>query len=81
MGMKATLSSSLGENVYYAHTSGATGEWQPLSDHLHAVAKMARGFAKLFGAGNLAYWAGLLHDLGKFNPSFQRYLYRSRECS
>lgn len=65
------------DRIYYAHTAGEKGEWQPLSDHLHAVAKMAREFAEPYGAGNLAYWAGLLHDLGKFNPIFQRYLEES----
>jgi CRISPR-associated endonuclease/helicase Cas3 len=28
----------------------------------------------VFGAGELAYLAGLWHDLGKFNPEFQNYL-------
>lgn len=62
------------DRIYYAHTSGATGDWQVLSDHLYAVAEKAREFAEPFGAGDLAYWAGLLHDLGKFNPDFQTYL-------
>lgn len=39
-----------------------------------AVAEMARSFADAFGMGDLAYLVGLLHDLGKFNPEFQRYL-------
>ena len=62
------------DRIYYAHTSGVTEDWQLLSDHLYAVAEKAREFAELFGAGDLAYWAGLLHDLGKFNPDFQTYL-------
>jgi len=63
MDMKATSLSPLDGNMYYAHTSGATGEWQPLSEHLHAVAKTARAFAEPFGAGEVAYWVGLLHDI------------------
>ena len=70
----------LTDRIYYAHTSGATREWQPLSNHLHAVAEKARQFAEPFGAGDLAYWAGLLHDLGKFNPAFQRYLEESERA-
>jgi len=68
------------EQSYYAHTSGATGEWQPLRDHLYAVAEKARLFAEPFGAGDLVYWIGLLHDLGKFNPAFQRYLEESERA-
>ena len=42
--------------------------------HLTAVAAMAREFAEPFGGGEMAYWAGLWHDLGKFHPEFQEYL-------
>lgn len=62
------------DQIYYAHTSGATGEWHKLADHLQAVAERARSFAEPFGAGDLAYWVGLLHDIGKINPLFQEYL-------
>lgn len=62
------------EQSYYAHTAGSTGKWQPLSEHLYAVAEKARLFAEPFGAGDLAYWIGLLHDIGKINPRFQEYL-------
>lgn len=60
--------------MYYAHTPGKTGEWHKLTDHLQAVAERARSFAEPFGAGEVAYWLGVLHDLGKFNPDFQTYL-------
>jgi len=35
---------------------------------------MAKEFAEPFGGGELAYYAGLWHDLGKFTVSFQQYL-------
>jgi CRISPR-associated endonuclease/helicase Cas3 len=35
---------------------------------------MARAFADRFRAGELAYYAGLWHDMGKFHPQFQAYL-------
>lgn len=48
--------------------------WQPLSDHLTAVAVLARAFAASFGGGRAAELAGLLHDLGKYSAAFQAYL-------
>ncbi|RIK40969.1 MAG: CRISPR-associated endonuclease Cas3'' [Chloroflexi bacterium] len=46
----------------------------PLDVHLRDVARVAQGFAEQFGAGELAYWAGLWHDIGKYHPAFQQYL-------
>ncbi len=62
----------------YAHTPPPHDKdrWHPLVDHLTSVAKKAREFAEPFGGGDLAYWLGLWHDLGKFNPAFQEYLQR-----
>ena len=59
----------------FAHTppDGST-HWHGLRDHLVAVAEQARDFATPFGAGEIAYWLGLWHDLGKCNPAFQAYL-------
>lgn len=45
--------------------------WQPLRTHLVGVAEKARSFAEPFGLGEEAYWAGLLHDLGKYGDAFQ----------
>ncbi len=60
----------------YAHTPNddGNGEWHFLEDHLVEVAECAKTFAEKFGAGDLAYWAGLWHDLGKCLPKFQSYL-------
>jgi CRISPR-associated endonuclease/helicase Cas3 len=62
--------------VAYAH-SGPNPDprtWQPLEEHLRAVAEMAREFAAPWGAGDLACLAGLWHDLGKYAPEFQEML-------
>jgi len=57
-----------------AHTKGQDGKEDFLIDHLQDVAVMARSFAEMFNCGALAFWLGLLHDLGKTNPLFQSYL-------
>lgn len=62
-----------------AHTSGPNGKIDTLFDHLSAVADAARTFAKPFGAGDMAYLIGLIHDLGKINPAFQSYLQAMEE--
>ncbi|MCD8206864.1 MAG: CRISPR-associated helicase Cas3' [Bacteroidales bacterium] len=62
---------------YYAHTSSYSDgtarpedEWQPLREHLENVADTASYFA-LDGFKNCAYIEGLLHDVGKYQESFQ----------
>lgn len=61
---------------YYAHSTENPDkkDWQPLIDHLTNVAKLSQHFANDFNAGELAYASGLLHDLGKYSPEFQRRL-------
>ena len=61
----------------YAHTPAASdpeGNWHRLDDHLRAVADLAAENAAAFGAGDLAWWAGILHDAGKASEAFQHYL-------
>lgn len=62
--------------MYYAHTKNNPdkSDWQPLKEHLTAVASDAQKFALDFNAGELAYASGLLHDLGKYSSEFQRRL-------
>lgn len=66
---------STGALMLYAHTPapGST-EWHMLDKHILEVARLAKEFADPFGAGELAYWLGMWHDLGKCNPAFQEYL-------
>lgn len=60
--------------MYFAHSSNdeTKADWQPLSDHLKAVASIAGGFADAFGGRSVAEVAGLLHDIGKYTDDFQR---------
>jgi CRISPR-associated endonuclease/helicase Cas3 len=66
--------SGYNRRVPYAHTPNSAGQWHELQAHLQATAELARAFAERFGAGELAYYAGLWHDMGKFHPQFQAYL-------
>ncbi len=61
--------------MYHAHTPNSAQQWHDLTAHLRATAEQARAFAERFDAGELGYYAGLWHDLGKFHPEFQKYLH------
>jgi CRISPR-associated endonuclease/helicase Cas3 len=62
--------------MYYAHSTDTQDKnnWQILKDHLENVANIASKFSSDFNAEKLAYAAGLLHDIGKYSPEFQRRL-------
>ena len=62
----------------YAHSPNDRGEWHELVDHLRCVAKLTAEFAEPLGAREAGYYLGLWHDIGKFDPEWQRYL---RECA
>lgn len=53
---------------------GREGPHHSLEEHLTDVADLAKRFAQYIGTADWAYMAGLWHDLGKYNPGFQRYL-------
>jgi HD superfamily phosphohydrolase YqeK len=48
----------------YAHTPSPDGTWHLLEEHLRAVADLAAENAAAFGADEIAWWAGILHDAG-----------------
>ena len=66
-------------NDFFAHTPNKRGDWHLLEAHLKKVAHRAKSAADMFNAGEIAYWIGLWHDLGKYNPEFQRYLHLAEE--
>lgn len=61
-------------SYFFAHSTSNTdrSDWQPLAEHLRAVAHLAGEKAAFFGGSELAAVAGLLHDLGKYTDEFQR---------
>ena len=59
---------------YYAHIDYEAGRVQLLKDHLEGVAKRSAEFAAEFDSEEWGYIAGLFHDLGKYDQSWQDYL-------
>ncbi len=68
-------------SCYYAHSGNdktdARSDWQPLREHLLAVAEGCERRASLIqihgrSLGGAAYAAGLFHDLGKYRPGFKK---------
>lgn len=62
--------------MIYAHSvkGRPKAEWETLKAHALRVAGAARDRADPFGGGDAAWTLGLLHDLGKTKPGFQRKL-------
>jgi len=58
---------------FYAHSTGRQDrvDWQGLRDHLLSVAAGAAERGSHFGGQDLAWLAGVLHDLGKYTDRFQ----------
>ncbi|MCM1307917.1 MAG: CRISPR-associated helicase Cas3' [Butyrivibrio sp.] len=48
------------------------GEEQSIKEHLEGTARFARGFAEAFDCGDMGYFCGILHDIGKYSDEFQR---------
>jgi CRISPR-associated endonuclease/helicase Cas3 len=59
---------------HIAHTSNPLGKRQDLLEHLRHVADTAAQYCTSFDSAQFARFAGLLHDIGKYDPAFQEYL-------
>ena len=68
--------------IYYAHSAQDKlgnllpyKHWQTLQSHLVNVGEIAAEFARVFGAQEIAYQTGQLHDLGKYSELFNQRLH------
>jgi CRISPR-associated endonuclease/helicase Cas3 len=64
---------------FYAHSSGAEGDWEFLAVHLREVALLASEFASCFGEAERGRLLGILHDLGKYGDLFQQRLHNQEK--
>jgi CRISPR-associated helicase Cas3/CRISPR-associated endonuclease Cas3-HD len=62
---------------YWAHSKNDAGRRHRLVDHLRSTAELAACFADPFGGDQVAWWLGLLHDVGKASCSWQEGLVRA----
>lgn len=59
--------------MFFAHSieNSDGSDWEPLADHLVDVAARSSEYGRPLGLAPICNLAGLLHDLGKYNPEFQ----------
>ncbi len=62
-----------------AHTKNSQGKRQDLEEHLRNVADTAAKYCASFDGETFACYAGLLHDIGKYDPAFQQYLLNAEQ--
>lgn len=62
------------KNSIIAHVRPSDMAVQTNREHCEGVARIAAGFANDFGWGDVGYTMGLLHDKGKEQRAFQRYI-------
>lgn len=62
-----------------AHTKNLQGKRQGLEEHLRNVADATERYSASFGGAAMGRLAGLLHDIGKYDPAFQQYLLNAEQ--
>ncbi|MCL4518344.1 MAG: CRISPR-associated helicase Cas3' [Thaumarchaeota archaeon] len=66
--------STLSANIFLAHSENKKGKRHELREHLVRTAELAESFSPTEEIKQLFYSAGILHDVGKFQDGFQKYL-------
>ena len=61
-------------STYIAHSENLKGEKQTLKEHCISVSKFMREFALSDSFADLYEFCGLIHDMGKYSDSFQKYI-------
>lgn len=59
---------------YLAHSENSAQKVHPLATHLQSTSELAASYALYTWQERLLRLGGLLHDLGKYQPEFQKYL-------
>ncbi|MCL4549043.1 MAG: CRISPR-associated endonuclease Cas3'', partial [Bacteroidetes bacterium] len=67
-------SRSAGKKEFIAHSENCFGEKHPLKEHLKNTAAKMQSFAIDEELKNLFYLTGILHDVGKYQDGFQKYI-------
>lgn len=68
------MNNSMNPNSIIAHVRPSDMAVQTNGDHCLGVSRLAAEFANDFGWGDVGYAIGLLHDKGKEQRNFQRYI-------
>ncbi len=66
------------DKKYLAHR-GDNGEEQTIQQHLSGTAHLAGKFAEAFGAQEMGFCEGMLHDIGKYSKEFQERLHGGKK--
>lgn len=57
-----------------AHRNSSTGKTQSLVEHLVRTAELGKAYGEKIGLSNTSFLLSLLHDLGKADEVFQKYI-------
>ncbi len=60
--------------MFFAHSENKKGEKHELRKHLLQTAELVESFSPSEDVKQMFYSAGILHDVGKFQDGFQKYL-------
>ncbi|MCD7772209.1 MAG: CRISPR-associated helicase Cas3' [Oscillospiraceae bacterium] len=64
---------------YLAHISEDKLREETVKEHCLGVAELAAEFAEPFGSREEAYFAGILHDIGKYTGEFQKRIHGGKQ--